>query len=218
MVVFQKSPSFSFFYIRLLTINNITHYKGKQLIFKDLGFTVGLGSGIVLTGANGSGKTTLLRSMAGFTNLTQGNILWNNQDIKEFYPDFSSDISYIGHKNFLKQKLSVLNNLSFYAQLCGTEILLPAAIRYFSLEDILEKPVSQLSSGLQKKVLLSKLLCCPSTIWFLDEPTVNLDKNSKELLFNLISIKIKESGIVIIATHDETFFPLGNRVCLEDFK
>lgn len=202
----------------MLTVNSITIHKNQQLIFKDLGFSVGLGCGLVLKGKNGSGKTTLLKTIAGLCQPSVGEILWNGENVKNFYSEFCTDVNYIGHKNFLKPKLTALQNLSFYAALSDTEILLPLAIRYFHLEEILDKPVYQLSSGWQKKIMLAKLLCCPATLWLLDEPTVNLDREAKELLFNLVSTRIKESGIVIIATHDEIFAPITNSICLEDFK
>ena len=202
----------------MLTLNSITYHKNQQLIFKDISFSIGLNSGLILSGANGSGKTTLLKIIAGLCRQKSGDILWNNEDVKNFYPEFSADINYIGHKNFLKQQLTVWQNLSFYGGISDTEILLPATIKYFSLEAILQKPIFQLSSGWQKKIMLAKLLCCPATIWLLDEPTVNLDHQAKELLFNLVSIKIKDGGIVIIATHDEIFKSLANIIYLEDFK
>ncbi len=202
----------------MLTVNSITHYKNQQLIFRNLGFSLGLGSALILSGNNGSGKTTLLKAIAGLCRQNSGEILWNNEDIQNFYPEFSADVNYIGHKNFLKPKLTVWQNLSFYAQISDTEVLLPAAIKYFALEEILKKPTYQLSSGWQKKVILAKLLYNPAAIWLLDEPTVNLDKPTKELLFNLVSTRIKEGGIVIIATHDEIFAPLANKIYLEDFK
>ncbi len=202
----------------MLTVNSITVKKNQQLIFKDLGFSTGLGSCLILAGKNGSGKTTLLKTIAGLHKSSSGEILWNEENIENFYPEFAADINYIGHKNFLKPRLTVWQNLAFYAELSGTEILLPSAIKYFSLEEILEKPVHQLSSGWQKKVMLAKLLCCPTTIWLLDEPTVNLDKEGKELLFNLVSVRVKEGGIVIIATHDEIFSPISGQILLEDFK
>ncbi|MES2677682.1 MAG: heme ABC exporter ATP-binding protein CcmA [Pseudomonadota bacterium] len=201
----------------MLTVNNITVQKNQQLIFKDLGFSTGLGACLILTGKNGSGKTTLLKTIAGLCQASLGEILWNGENVQKFYPEFAADINYIGHKNFLKPELTVLQNLTFYAKLSGTEILLPSAIRYFHLETILEKPVRQLSSGWQKKIMLAKLLCCPATIWLLDEPTVNLDKEGKELLFNLISVRIKDGGIVILTSHNEMFFKLGAPIFLEDF-
>jgi ABC-type transport system involved in cytochrome c biogenesis ATPase subunit len=65
--------------------------------------------------------------------------------------------------------------------------------------------------------MLAKLLACPATVWFLDEPSNNLDIAGKEKLHGLISTRIKEDGLVIIATHDADFFDLGPNLNLEDF-
>ncbi len=202
----------------MLTLDNIACCKNQELVFKNLGFSVGLGSGLILQGSNGSGKTTLLKVIAGLCQPRFGEILWNNENIKPFRQQFSASINYIGHKKFLKNQLTVKQNLTFYAKLSQTEILLASAFKYFSLEKFLDKPIYQLSSGWQKKVMLAKLLCCPATIWLLDEPTVNLDQTSAELLFNLVSIKIKDGGIVIIASHDDIFNTIASKICLEDFR
>jgi heme exporter protein A len=85
------------------------------------------------------------------------------------------------------------------------------------LENIADEKVKKLSSGWQNKVRLAKLICCPATIWLLDEPSNNLDKTAKELLHGLIKTRIKEDGLVIMATHDEMFFDLGPQINLEDY-
>ena len=58
---------------------------------------------------------------------------------------------------------------------------------------------------------------CPAAVWFLDEPSNNLDKDSSRKLLGLLETRIGEGGLVIIATHDEIFFDLGPRLDLEDF-
>jgi heme exporter protein A len=201
----------------VLTFENLTYSKNHKKIFENLGYTVSLNSCLLLTGKNGSGKTSLLKIIAGIIKADSGKILWNNQDVSKFYTEFSNDIQYIGHKNFLKPKLTVLENLSFYSRLKDSEMLIPSAIRYFGLEEIIDTEIYKLSQGWQKKVLLSKLLCCPSAIWLLDEPTTNLDKQGKELLFNLIGGRIRDGGMVIAATHEDMLLALGNKLCLEDF-
>ncbi|MFT6106399.1 MAG: heme exporter protein A [Rickettsiales bacterium] len=202
----------------MLTLNSITVQKNQQIIFKNLGFSCGLGSCLVLSGQNGSGKTTLLKTIAGLCAPDFGEILWNDENVQNFHSDFTHDINYIGHKNFLKPQLSVLQNMMFYADISDTKIALPSAIKYFGLEEILDKPVTQLSSGWQKKIMLAKLLYCPKTIWLLDEPTTNLDSEAKKSLFNLVSVRIKDGGLVIISTHDDIFDPISSKVFLKDFK
>jgi heme exporter protein A len=206
----------------MLTIDNINYSKNQQKLFSSLGFTIGLGSSLVIKGENGSGKTSLLRIIAGLNNLENtgcsGEILWNNENINNIKQDFYSDVQYLGHKNFLKQDLTIIDNLNFFASLTDSKILIPSAIRYFNLDNITHKKINQLSMGMQKRVLLAKLLCCPATIWLLDEPSSNLDEKGKELLFNLISTRIKEQGIVIIASHDDLFDKISGTLNLQDFK
>ena len=206
----------------MLTLEKINYSKNHQKIICDFGFSAGLGSCFTIKGKNGSGKTTLLKIIAGLANLdsreNSGEILWNRENISYIKEDFYADLQYLGHNNFLKKHLSVLDNLLFYAKLSQTEILIPSAIRYFKLDNIINSKVGKLSAGWQKRVILSKLLCCPSTIWLLDEPTVNLDEEGKELLFNLINTRIKEDGIAIIATHDDLFSSISSNIILEDFK
>ena len=129
-------------------------------------------------------------------------------------------VALMGSKVPFKYDPSVLIQIS-YMKNPNSSFLSKAWSRknlYFRVfEEVLDKKVGKLSAGWQRRVLLAKLLCCPATIWLLDEPTNNLDKLGKELLFNLINVRVKEGGIVIAATHDEMLFNLGSKFYLEDF-
>jgi heme exporter protein A len=218
----------------MLTVENLSFEKNYKKIFANLGFSIGLGSALIITGKNGSGKSSLLKIIAGINNintesfakdldnedksqLNQGKILWSGQDINDFRDEFNSDLEYLGHKIALRGNLTVVENLSFYARLKDSEILVPAALSYFNLEKFADSEVRKLSAGWQKKVFLAKLLCCPATIWLLDEPSNNLDHDSKEKLYNLIYSKIKNNGLAIITTHDQIFCKLGPVLNIEDY-
>lgn len=201
----------------MLTINNLTLVKEGRKIFSDLGFSVGPGAVLIVSGKNGVGKTSLLKIIAGISKATSGNIMWSEQDVENFRDDFNGDLQFIGHKNFLKQELTVAENLKFYARLADTEIALPAALNFFRLHELSDVKVKKLSAGWQKRVMLAKLLACPATIWLLDEPFANLDREGKFLLKGLIQTRIKENGLVILTSHDEDLQDLGIVINLEDF-
>lgn len=201
----------------MLTLQNITLIREDKKIFSNLGFSIAPGSALIITGKNGVGKTSLLKIIAGISKATSGKILWNNEDIENFRDDFNGDLQFIGHKNFLKPELTVLENLQFYAKLADTEIALSAAIHFFKLTDFIDTKTKKLSAGWQKRVMLAKLLSCPASIWLLDEPFSNLDKEGKFLLKGLIQTRIKENGLVILTSHDEDILDLGIKINLEEF-
>jgi heme exporter protein A len=201
----------------MLTIENLSLKKEEKIIFSNLGFSISSGSTLIIKGKNGAGKTSLLKIIAGISKATSGKILWGGNDIENFRDDFNGDSQFIGHKNFLKNELSVIENLTFYAKLADTEILTLAAINFFKLNDFANEKIKKLSAGWQKRVMLAKLLACPATIWLLDEPSSNLDKEGKVLLKGLIETRAKEGGLVILTSHDEDLFDLGIVINLEDF-
>ena len=201
----------------MLTVQNLSLFKDDKKIFSDLGFSIGLNSALIIKGRNGCGKSSLLKIIAGISKPSSGKILWGGEDVENFRADFNGDSQFIGHKNFLEQELTVLENLRFYTKLSDTEIALQSGLSFFGLVNFSDQKVKKLSAGWQKKVMLARLLCCPAAVWFLDEPSNNLDKKSKEKLHGLLETRVREGGLVIIATHDEIFFDLGPRLNLEDF-
>ena len=201
----------------MLSVENLCFKKNDKIIFEDVGFSLFVGAALIISGKNGAGKTSLLKILAGISKESKGKILWSGQDINNFRSDFNGDLQFIGHKNFLKQELTVLENLLFYASLHGSETLIGAALNFFKLEDKADEKVKNLSAGWQKRVQLARLLACPATIWILDEPTNHLDAEGKKLLRGLIKTKLENQGVVLLATHEESFFDIGARLEMGDF-
>lgn len=201
----------------MLTANNLSFSRTGKKIFSNLGFSLSTSSVLVVKGKNGTGKTSLLRVIAGLSKSDGGEILWGGENIENFRDDFNGDMQFLGHKNFLKQDLTILENLRFYAKLANTENAISSAINYFKLGDLADQKVKTLSAGWQKRVMLAKLLACPATIWLLDEPSNNLDDEGKELLYGLLKNRSKEDGLIIMTSHDKKFFDLGPQIDLGDY-
>lgn len=201
----------------MLTVDNLSFFKDHKKIFSGLGFSVSINSALIITGRNGCGKSSLLKIIAGISKQNDGKILWGGNDVEDFRGDFNGDTQFLGHKNFLKPELTIEENLRFYSRLADTEAALQSGLNFFGLQKFADEKVKTLSAGWQKRAMLAKLLCCPATVWLLDEPSNNLDKAGREKLHGLIKTRVKEDGLVIIATHDEMFFDLGPRINLEDY-
>ncbi len=202
----------------MLTLDNLTYYIDNKLIFKNIGLSISTSSALIIKGDNGSGKTSLLRLICGLDKSYNGKILWGNNNIENMRYDFNADLQYIGHSNFLKQHLSIEQNLKFFSKLYDCELALESALSFFEILDQRNIITKKFSAGMQKKVMLAKLLACPATIWILDEPLVNLDKKFQDKLLSLIKTRIKEGGLVIIATHSDIFDKLGPTININDFK
>jgi len=202
----------------MLTCQNLSLENNYGIVFKNIGFTLLPGSLLIIKGANGSGKTCLLKMLVGLIEHGIGKILWNKIDISEDLQSFQQNVCYIGHNNALKKELTVFENLDFWCKLKGLPELLLPAIHHFNLHDILDVNIESLSIGWQRKVELARLLLSQTNLWLLDEPEINLDKNAQDLLMDLIKVRVRERGIVIIASHGLDDLPYATYLDIRGFK
>jgi len=194
----------------MLVCENLSCVRGERKIFSYLGFCLQEGSILLLKGANGSGKTSLIKIIAGLHSSETGKILWNGKPSKD-NNEFKRELAYIGHKSGVKNDASVYENLEFWAKIYGTEILLPAALKYFDLGKFADLPAGQLSAGWQRRVALARLIIAPCRLWLLDEPTNFLDEEAVILTASLIESRVQQGGIVISASHImSSSFPTHN--------
>ncbi|MDX2113575.1 MAG: cytochrome c biogenesis heme-transporting ATPase CcmA [Alphaproteobacteria bacterium] len=184
----------------MLVAENLTCMRSERTIFKGLGFCLQEGALLLLKGANGSGKTSLLKMIAGLIAPTEGNIYWEGTGTKS-NDDFKRQLMMVGHKSAVKLDLTVEENLRFWGRLYGTEMLLPAALKFYNLGRYQETPCKELSAGWQRRVALARLIIAPCKLWLLDEPTNFLDEEAVLLTASLIESRVKQGGIVIAASH-----------------
>lgn len=180
--------------------------RGSRLVVEDVSFAVGSGEVLQVTGPNGAGKTTLLRAIAGFLSPASGALRLEGGTADT---PIAEHCHYVGHLNGVKAKLSVAENLTFWAAYLGSEAAEPAdidaALDAFGLTPLATIAAGYLSAGQKRRVGLARLLVAHRPIWLLDEPTVSLDAASTEILANLIRRHVESGGLVIAATH----IPLG---------
>lgn len=183
--------------------------RGDDLLFSSLSFDLSSGEALVVTGRNGSGKSTLLRAVAGLITPETGRVTISGDGI-ESGRRASEACHYLGHRNAMKQELTVRENLSFWRSWLGdfpgeTGLDIEEAAEAIGLSGITHLPFGYLSAGQQRRFAMAKLLVAHRPIWILDEPTAALDIAADRLFAGLVTRHLEGGGMVLAATHQ----PLG---------
>ncbi len=182
-----------------LTGDDLCIERGGRLVLEGVAFSVSAGEALVVTGPNGAGKTTLLRAIAGFLKPVAGAFHLQGGDSER---DLGQHCHYAGHLDAVKSRLSVTENLEFWASyLGGTSTGVAKALMAFDLANLAEVPAAYLSAGQRRRLGLARLLSAERPIWLLDEPTVSLDEDSRHRFAELVRSHLASGGIAIAATH-----------------
>lgn len=173
--------------------------RGDRLVLEDIGFSVAAGEALLVTGPNGTGKTTLLRTIAGFLKPSSGSLHLLGGDPQH---DLSQYCHYAGHLDAVKLRLTVAENLDFWAEYLGGQAdKQREALAAFDLTDLADVTAGYLSAGQRRRLGLTRLLSADRSIWLLDEPTVSLDAASVALLLAAMSRHLAGDGMIVAATH-----------------
>jgi len=175
----------------LLSAQNISYSINENKLFHNLSFEINSGEGLHVKGGNGSGKSTLLRIILGITSPSKGFIETYNQDL---------NISYLGHKNAIKNYLTPLENLELLFN--DAELNLAFEwLRKLDLSDVQDELTASLSFGQQKKLALIRVLAKSSELMVLDEPLVGLDQATADQLSSFLVQKLSEGVGLILTSH-----------------
>ncbi|HTN64330.1 MAG TPA: heme ABC exporter ATP-binding protein CcmA [Devosia sp.] len=180
-----------------LSAHGLAIGRGGLVLASALDFAVGNGKCLLLRGPNGVGKSTLLLTLAGIVAPLGGRFELTPED------DNGPQLHYCGHRNALKQRLSVVENLRFWAALNGPDGMAPlAALERVGLGATANLDAGYLSAGQGRRLALARLLVTARPLWLLDEPTAALDSDGHALVARLIDAHLDAGGLVIAATHD----------------
>ncbi len=158
-----------------------------------------------LVGPDGAGKTTTLRLLAGLLYVSEGSATVTGFDLRTQPESIKPKIGYMAQEFSLYAKLSVLENLSFFAELYDvskaeqkerTERLLAFA----GLTEFKERRAVHLSGGMQKKLALACTLIHQPPILLLDEPTTGVDPVSRREFWNILTELHLEGTTIIVST------------------
>lgn len=191
----------------LVSIENLTKIfaPNDPPAISQLSAAIPKGEIIGLVGPDGAGKTTLIRLMAGLLLPTQGSITVAGLDTIRDAHQLSEVIGYMPQKFGLYEDLTVMQNLTLYADLRA----LPPSQRHATFERLLhftalapftDRLAGKLSGGMKQKLGLACALIVKPTFLLLDEPSVGVDPISRLELWKMVDELLQEGISVLWST------------------
>lgn len=184
----------------MIKVTNLNKsYSSKQAL-NDLSLEIEQGSIFGLLGVNGAGKTTLLSILNGLISYDSGEIEIGGLDMKNELKQIKSISSIIPQNYAFYEKLSVQENLDFFAKIQNaTKEAYEKALEVNNLQAILKQKADTLSGGQKRRLNIAiGLLNDPKIIYF-DEPTVGIDPKSRNEILDSIKA-YKDLGITVVYT------------------
>lgn len=179
----------------------------------DTSLTIGDNEFIALVGPSGSGKTTMLSLLGGMMAPTSGEVLFRGESLYDMsLTDRTKlrlkSLGFVFQSFNLVPWLSAIENVQVPLSLAGEsassqETRAAELLDRVGLSDRLHHLPSELSQGQQQRVALARTLANDPQVILADEPTGNLDPDSREQVMNLLSDFHTEGRCIVMVTHDQ---------------
>ncbi|MCX7857050.1 MAG: ABC transporter ATP-binding protein [Deltaproteobacteria bacterium] len=188
----------------MIEVYNLSKTYGRIKALDNLSFKINAGEIYGLLGPNGAGKTTVVKILTTISKPDTGSVKIFGIDVVKTPEKVKNLISCVPQENNLDRELTVYENLLIYGMLHKVRNLkqkIYDALLHFDLQERREAYVSELSGGMQKRLLLARALISDPKVLFLDEPTTGLDPQIRRQIWDLIRKAKMEGRTVILTTH-----------------
>lgn len=191
----------------LLEARNISH-SFDYTLFENINFTIEPTQSVAILGRSGSGKSTLLHIFSTFLKANEGKIILLGKDLYNLSDNDIEmfrryDVGIIFQFHYLFKGMSAMENIDVASMLSGEKID-RKILKELEIDHLMDHKTSELSGGEQQRVSIARVLSKKPRIIFADEPTGNLDKETADLVMDVLLdyVKEEEAGLVLV-THDE---------------
>ena len=198
----------------LLAIDALRKQFGARTVLNVECFALHAGQSYALTGDNGAGKTTLLRVIAGLETADLVRARYRAIPVNlNAYPEWlRREVIYV-HQHPYLFRTSVEDNVGYGLRVRGAprrerEALVREAVGWARVGHLRDVPVHKLSAGEKQRVALARARVLKPRLLLLDEPTANLDSESRQQTIDLIRDLCHSEGVALIACHDPEIIEL----------
>jgi len=199
----------------MLEVKSLIKRYGKLTAIDGVTFRVGQGETIGLLGPNGAGKTTTVSIIAGLMSPDSGEVLIEGRPVTSDTDPVKLKIGLVPQDMALYDKLSARDNLTFFAalySLTGAKVkqAIGEALTLVGLSDRAQDKVETFSGGMKRRLNLAAALLHDPQILLLDEPTVGVDPQSRNAIFENLETLKKRGKTLVYTTH---YMEEAERLC-----
>ncbi|MFW5638295.1 MAG: ATP-binding cassette domain-containing protein [Methanoculleus sp.] len=186
-------------------VSDLTKVFGGLVAVDSISFTIENGEIFGLLGPNGAGKTTIISMLATMQSPTSGTATVNGHDIATDEDGVRKSIGIVFQDQSLDEELTAYENMDFHGRLYR----IPGEIRQKRIGELLtlvgladrkDDLVKTYSGGMRRRLEIARGLLHEPKVLFLDEPTLGLDPQTRNHLWEYIEQLNREKGITIILT------------------
>jgi len=206
----------------VLEIRSVRKTYGSLVAVDDVSFTVEPGRLTGLLGPNGAGKTTTVSMIAGLARPEKGSVLVSGKALSGDTDPLKRKIGLVPQDLALYDELSARDNLRYFGALYGLsgqalERAMHAALTLVGLADRAGDRVKTFSGGMKRRLNLAAGLLHDPEILLLDEPTVGVDPQSRNAIFdNLEELKRRGKALLYTTHYMEEVERLADRIVIID--
>jgi lipooligosaccharide transport system ATP-binding protein len=190
----------------LIRAENLTKKYDDFLAVDDINFEIYKGECIGFLGPNGAGKTTTVRMMYCFLTPTSGKLTISGLDVNTQSRQIKSIIGVAPQEDNLDPDFTVTQNLIVYARYFDipkeeAKKRAEEQLKFFQLQEKMQVPITALSTGMKRRLIIARALINHPQILLLDEPTTGLDPQARHLVWDEIRHLKKQGVTIILTTH-----------------
>jgi len=199
----------------MLEVEGLTKAFGELKAVNCVSFRANYGEILGLLGPNGAGKTTTVSLIAGFLRPDSGDVLIEGKRVQSDTDPVKQKIGLVPQNLALYDNLSARDNLTFFAALYGlartkASEAINNALNLVELSDRAGDKVEAFSGGMKRRLNLAAALLHDPQILLLDEPTVGVDPQSRNAIFDNLETIRKQGKTLLYTTH---YMEEAERLC-----
>lgn len=207
----------------MIEVKNLSKkFDGREVV-KNVSFSVEKGDVFAFLGPNGAGKTTTIRMLTTLLHPDTGSIVLNGFDTKHNADSVRKSFGIVFQDASLDTELTAYENMEIHAVLYGVKksvykTRIDELLKLVELADRRNDLVKDFSGGMKRRLEIARGLLHHPKVLFLDEPTIGLDPQTRNLLWNYITTLNEKEGITVFLTthYMEEAEKMANKIAIID--